>query len=237
MAAMTPRLAAAALTVVAAAVATTVTGCSLAKTPDPVMESKVPPSPDVVRDLVGPGCDAYIRAHPSGRGSVAALAKQSAAAAIASHPDLSQFARAVSGKLNPGVDLTTALSAGRFTIFAPADSAFDKLPPAALTALSEPDSTSALTDLLRAHVVRGEQTPAKLSGSLESLDGDPIAVVAKGDRIRIDGQANVICGGLHTANATLYVIDGILMPPVTEASPSPTDDASAPTEKPSRSDS
>ena len=225
MAAMPPRLAAAALALVAGAAVTSMAGCTLTEAPDPVMESKVPPSPDVVKDLVGPGCDAYVRAHPSGRGSVAALAKQSAAAAIASHPDLTQFARAVDGKLNPGVDLTAAFSGGRFTIFAPADSAFDKLPPAALNALSEPDSTSALTDLLRSHVVRGERTPAKLSGSLETLDGDPIAVVAKGDRIRIDGQANVICGGLHTANATLYVIDGILMPPVTEASPSPTDDA------------
>ena len=227
MAAMTPRLAAAALALVAGTAAMSVAGCTLTKTPDPVIESKVPPSPDVVKDLVGPGCDAYIRAHPSGRGSAAALAKQSAAAAIASHPDLTRFARAIGGKLNPGVHLTAAFNAGRFTIFAPTDAAFGKLPPAALTALGAPDSASALTDLLRSHVIRGERTPAKLSGTLESLDGDPITVVAKGDRIRVDGQANVICGGLHTANATLYVIDGILMPPTTDASPSPTDDASA----------
>ena len=227
MAPMTPRLAAVALALVVGTVATAVAGCTLARTPDSVVESKVPPSPDAVKDLVGPGCDAYLRAHPSGRGSVAALAKQSAAAAIASHPDLTRFARAMGGKLNPGVDLTAAFNAGRFTIFAPADTAFDKLPPTALAALSAPDSARALTDLLRSHVVRGERTPAKLSGALETLDGDPVTVVAKGDRIRVDGQANVICGGLHTANATLYVIDGVLMPSTPDASPSPTDDADA----------
>lgn len=222
MTAMTPRQAVAALALAAVAAA----GCSVVQTPESAIEAKVPPSPNVVQDLVGPGCDAYVRAHPSGRASVTALAKRSAAAAIAAHPDLTQFARAVSGQLNPGVDLTAALNAGRYTIFAPADAAFDKLPPSALTALAAPDSTRALTDLMRAHVVRGELAPTKLSGTLESLDGDPISVVAQGDRIRVDGQANVICGGLHTANATLYLIDGILMPSSNDASPSPSDDTS-----------
>jgi len=225
MTAMTPRLAVVAL----ALAVVTAAGCSVVKTPESARESKVPPSPDVVQDLVGPGCDAYVRAHPSGRGSVTALAKQSAAAAIAANPDLTQFARAVGGQLNPGVDLTATLDAGRYTIFAPADAAFGKLPQSALTALAAPDSARALTDLLRSHVVRGELPPTKLAGTMESLDGDPITVVAKGDRIRIDGQANVICGGLHTANATLYLIDGILMPSSNDASPNSTDDASGPT--------
>lgn len=224
MTAMTPRLAVLAL----ALAAVTAAGCSVVKTPESALESKVPPSPDVVHDLVGPGCDAYVRAHPSGRGSATALTKQSAAAAISAHPDLTQFARAVSGQLNPGVDLTSALNAGRYTIFAPADVAFGKLPPSVLTALAAPDSARALTDLLRSHVVRGELSPTKLSGTLESLDGDPITVVVKGDRIRVGGQANVICGGLHAANATLYLLDGVLMPSDDDASPSPTDDASEP---------
>jgi uncharacterized surface protein with fasciclin (FAS1) repeats len=86
-------------------------------------------------------------------------------------------------------------------------------------------------------VVRGDRTPARLSGKLETLAGEAITVVAKGDRIRVDGQANVICGGIRTANATLYLIDGVLMPPTTDASPSPTDDARDPTDKSSRSDS
>jgi len=211
MAAMSPRVTAAAL-VLAASVA----GCGLAKEPESAVETTVPPAPDVVKQLVGPGCDAYVRAHPTGRGSAAALAKQSVSAAIASHPELTQFARAIGGKLNPGVDLRGAFNAGRYTIFAPVDAAFGKLPPTALAALGASDSAAALTDLLRSHVVRGERTPAKLSGKLESLDGGAITVVAKGDRIRVDGQANVICGGIRTANATLYLIDGILMPPSTD---------------------
>jgi uncharacterized surface protein with fasciclin (FAS1) repeats len=53
-----------------------------------------------------------------------------------------------------------------------------------------------------------------LGGTLETLDGETIRVTSAGDRIRVAGQANVVCGGLHAANATLYLIDTVLMPPV-----------------------
>lgn len=222
MADMTSRVFAAALAVVAVSVA----GCDLTDSPETPIESTAPPSPHVVQDLVGPGCDAYVRDHATGPGSAAGMAKRSAAGALTSHPDLTEFTKAITGKLNPSVDLTAALNAGEYSIFAPADAAFAKLPSSAINALAGPDSTAALTDLLRSHVVKGQHVPDDLSGTLETLDGAPIKVVAKGDRIRVDGQANVICGGLHTVNAALYVIDSVLMPPTTDASPRPTDDAS-----------
>ena len=197
-----------------------IAGCNLTRSPEAAIESTAPPSPGAVRDLVGPGCDAYVQKHPSGRGSVGALARQSAATAIASHPDLTRFAEAISGRLNPKVDLTAELNDGEYTIFAPADSAFAKLPAAALRTLAEPQSAGALTDLLRSHVVKDERMPGALNGRFATLAGGTLAVAGTGDRIRVGGQANVVCGGFRAANATLYVIDGVLMPPAQAASTS-----------------
>jgi uncharacterized surface protein with fasciclin (FAS1) repeats len=219
MAAMTSRALVAMLVVATAIVA----GCDRTAVPASVIESTAPPSSHVVQDLVGPGCDAYVRDHAAGAGSAAAIANQSAATAIASHPDLTEFAKAATGGLNASVDLTAELNAGAYTIFAPTDAAFAKLPRAALTALAAPDSAAALADLLRAHVVRGQHAPDDLT-ELTTVDDEPFTVSVKGDRIRVNGQANVTCGGLHTANATLYLIDGVLMPPTADASPSPTTD-------------
>jgi uncharacterized surface protein with fasciclin (FAS1) repeats len=188
-------------------------GCQLTRDPDPVVEATAPPSPHVVRDLVGPGCDTYVREHASGPGSPAAIAKQPVATAIASLPQLTEFAKAISGGLNSRVDLTARLNAGKFTILAPTDAAFAKLPTAAMRALSGPDSASALTDLLRSHVLEGELAPDALTSDLKALDGSTVVVAASRDRIRIGGQANVVCGGLRTSNATIYLIDGVLMPP------------------------
>lgn len=216
MAAMNSRLLPVALVLVAALAP----GCSLAASPEPAIESAAPPSPHVVRDLVGPGCDAYVRSPASGPGSAAALAQLGAAAAIGSHPQLVEFDRAITGKLNPQVDLAAQLDAGDYTIFAPADSAFAKLPSAALTALGRADSAAALTDLLQSHVIRGQHAPDDLAGEYKTLNDRALEVTVKGDRIRVDGQANVVCGGLRTVNATLYLIDGVLMPPSTNASPS-----------------
>ena len=194
--------------------AATIAGCSVTDSPEPAIESTAPPAAHVMKDLAGPGCDAYIRDHAAGPGSVSAMAKQSAAVAIEDHPQLTEFAKAISGGLNPRVNLANQLGGGEFTIFAPADSAFAKLPSESLRTLADPQSAAALTDLLMSHVVRGERNPSKLSGTLETLDGESIKVVSAGDRIRIDGQANVVCGGLHAGNATLYLIDTVLMPPV-----------------------
>jgi uncharacterized surface protein with fasciclin (FAS1) repeats len=197
-----------------AVVAAVVAGCNVTRSAGPAIESSAPPAAHVLQDLVGPGCDAYLRQHSDGPGSPAAVARQTAAVAIKGHPQLTQFAKAISGGLNPKVSLVGRLDAGDFTIFAPTDSAFAKLPPASLQALAKPGSAGALTDLLMSHVVQGQRSPGKLAGSLETLDEQDLTVTATGDRIRVAGQANVICGGLHAANATLYLIDTVLMPPV-----------------------
>jgi uncharacterized surface protein with fasciclin (FAS1) repeats len=101
-----------------------------------------------------------------------------------------------------------------YTIFAPTDDAFRaKLPNQWTRTLAEPKSAEALTDLLVFHVVEGQLSPSELSGSLKTLGGDTLSVQRDGDRIRLADQANVVCGGLKAANAMIYLIDSVLMPP------------------------
>lgn len=205
----TPRV----LVVGVAITAALVAGCEPAGSPETQIESTAPPSPEAVQKLVGPGCAAYAKRYATGPGSVAVLADQPVATAIADHPVLRLFASAISGELNKRVDLTQELDAGEFTIFAPTDDAFRaKLPKAWTRTLAEPGSADALTELLLFHVVAGRRPPSDLSGSLETRGGEKLSIERDGDRIRIADQANVVCGGLRTANATIYLIDSVLMP-------------------------
>ena len=188
-------------------------GCEPSGSSDAPIESTAPPSPEAVQKLVGPGCAAYAKKFPTGPGSVAALADQPVASAIADHPMLRLFASAISGELNERVDLTQELDAGEFTIFAPTDDAFRaKLPKEWTRTLAEPKSADALTDLLAFHLVVGRRSPSDLSGTLETQGGEKLKIERDGDRIRVADQANVVCGGLRTANATIYLIDSVLMP-------------------------
>ena len=218
----TPRLVAVCFTLAAALLA----GCEPSGSSDEPIESTAPPSPEAVQKLVGPGCPAYAKKYVTGPGSVATLADQSLAAALGDHPMLRLFSSAVSGGLNKKVDLTQELDAGEFTVFAPTDEAFSaKVPKQWARTLAEPASADALTDLLLFHLVVGQSAPSKLSGSLETRGGEKLTIERDGDRIRIADQANVVCGGLRTANATIYLIDSVLMPP-SQATPesSPTAD-------------
>ncbi len=203
-------------------------GCEPSGSSDAPIESTAPPSPEAVQKLVGPGCAAYAKKYVTGPGSVAALADQPLAAALEDHPMLRLFASAVSGGLNKKVDLTQELDAGEFTVFAPTDEAFQaKVPKAWARTLAEPKSADALTDLLLFHLVVGQRSPSELSGSLETRGGEKLTIERDGDRIRIADQANVVCGGLRTANATIYLIASVLMP-TTQATPTATATTLAP---------
>lgn len=201
------------LVVCAAVAAALVAGCEPTRSPESQIESTAPSSPEAVLKLVGPGCAAYAKTYATGPGSVAAMADQPAAAAIGDHPMLRLFASAISGELNERVDLTQELDAGEFTIFAPTDNAFRaKLPKEWTRTLAEPKNADALTDVLSFHLADGRRSPSDLSGSLETQGGEKLSVERDGDRIRIADQANVVCGGLRTANAMIYLIDSVLMP-------------------------
>jgi uncharacterized surface protein with fasciclin (FAS1) repeats len=168
---------------------------------------------DVTADLAGPGCAAYAKQVPNGSGSVAGMAADPVAVAAGNNPLLTTLTAAVSGKLNPKVDLVDTLNGGEFTVFAPVDSAFAKLPKATVELLGTPKGAKALTTVLTYHVVAGQMTPTQIAGkTLKTVEGENLKISGTPDKLRAQ-QANVVCGGVKTANATVYLLDSVLMPP------------------------
>lgn len=160
--------------------------------------------------LVGPGCAEYATKVPSGPGSVSGMAQDPVAVAASNNPMLTTLVSAVSGKLNPQVNLVDTLNGGQFTVFAPIDSAFAKIDPATIESLKTDSAT--LTKILTYHVVSGQIAPSKIAGTHKTVQGADVTVTGSGDTLEV-GNAAVVCGGVRTANATVYMIDTVLMPP------------------------
>ena len=107
----------------------------------------------------------------------------------------------------------TLNSAEDITVFAPANDAFAAMDKATLDAAMA-DPKGLLTKVLTYHVVPGRLTPETLAGTHETLagrhgHGRPAAVTD----FKVNGTAKVVCGNVQTANATVYIIDGVLLPP------------------------
>jgi uncharacterized surface protein with fasciclin (FAS1) repeats len=175
-------------------------------------DAMTPPANAAMADLVGKGCATYAKAVPSGSGSVSGMAQDPVATAASNNPLLKTLVAAVSGQLNPKVNLVDTLNGGQFTVFAPIDSAFKALPKKTVTALSMPKNAALLTSILTYHVLPGQIKPAAIDGMHKTAEGKSLKVTGSGDNIKVNG-ANVVCGGVKTANATVYLIDGVLSPP------------------------
>ena len=167
---------------------------------------------DPAADLVGAGCADYAKAVPDGSGSVAGMAADPVATAASNNPLLKTLVATVSGKFNPKVNLVDTLNGGEFTVFAPVDSAFAKLPKATLKTLSTPKGAKTLQTVLTYHVISGQLAPGEIDGTHKTVQGGSVKVTGSGDNIKVNGSSSVICGGVHTANATVYLIDNVLMP-------------------------
>jgi uncharacterized surface protein with fasciclin (FAS1) repeats len=167
---------------------------------------------DPAADLVGPGCAAYAKQVPSGAGSVSGMAEDPVATAASNNPLLTTLVAAVSGKLNPKVNLVDTLNGGDFTVFAPVDDAFKKIDPATIETLKTDAGAATLTSILTYHVVPGQLAPSDIDGTHKTVEGSDVTVTGSGDSMKVN-DANVICGGVKTANATVYLIDSVLMPP------------------------
>lgn len=165
---------------------------------------------DPAANLVGPGCAAYAEAVPDGDGSIEGMSADPVAVAASNNPMLTTLTAAVSGQLNPEVDLVDTLNGDEFTVFAPVDDAFAALDPATLESLKT--DTATLTSILTYHVVPGQIEPADIAGTHTTVQGADLEVTGEGDMWMVN-DANVICGGVQTANATVYLIDAVLMPP------------------------
>ena len=172
--------------------------------------------------LVGAGCAGYAEKVPTGPGSVEGLAKDPVATAASNSPVLTTLAGALSGKLNPNVNLVDTLNGGEFTVFAPTDDAFAKIDAATIDKLKT--DSELLTSILTYHVVPGQAGPDQVVGEHKTVQGGSVKVTGAGNDLKVD-NAGVVCGGIKTANATLYLIDTVLMPP---AAPAPSSGAMTP---------
>jgi uncharacterized surface protein with fasciclin (FAS1) repeats len=152
----------------------------------------------------GSGCSAV---PASGAGSFTGMATAPVATAASANPVLSTLVTAV--KAAGLVD--TLNSAKSITVFAPANSAFAKLPAATLKSVlaNKPE----LTKILTYHVVSGRVTPAELASGakLKTLEGGTVTPAKMGSSYTVNG-ASVVCGNVQTANATVYIIGSVLMP-------------------------
>ena len=166
---------------------------------------------DPAADLVGPGCAEYAEAVPDGAGSVEGMAEDPVAVAASNNPLLTTLVSAVSGQLNPKVDLVDTLNGDEFTVVAPVDDAFAKLPQETVSSLAKPRNADTLSSVLTYHVVPGQIAPSDISGEQTTVQGAAVEVSGSGDDLKVN-DANVICGGVQTANATVYLIDSVLMP-------------------------
>lgn len=176
----------------------------------PVTSDSMSSSAGAASDLVGSGCAAYAAANPSGAGSVGGMAQAKVAEAATANPLLTSLVAAVSGKLNPKVNLVDTLDGGQFTVFAPVDDAFKKLDAATIDKLKIDDAL--LSKILTYHVIVGQLSPTAVVGTHKTVEGGEVTVTGSGDSLKVN-NSTVICGGVKTANATVYLIDTVLTPP------------------------
>ncbi|WGL51174.1 fasciclin domain-containing protein [Nocardioides sp. BP30] len=150
----------------------------------------------------GPGCSSI---PTSGAGSFDGMVKDPVATAASNNPLLSTLVTAV-GKAGL---VDTLNGADGLTVFAPTNDAFAKLPKATLKKVLA--NKKMLTAILTHHVVAGQLDPTKVVGTQTTLDKDTVTVKGDTNGMTVDG-AKVLCGNIPTANATVYVIDSVLMP-------------------------
>ena len=142
-----------------------------------------------------------------GAGSFVGMATEPVANAASANPLLSTLVAAVTA-----ADLVDTLnSADGITVFAPANPAFDAFSKKQLNGLLKDKET--LTAVLTHHVVAGQLSPDDLAGEHETLNGDMVTVEGSGEDFTVGEEgAAVLCGNVPTANATVYIIDTVLMP-------------------------
>jgi len=157
-----------------------------------------------MNETFGAACSAV---PPDGAGSFDGMAMDPVATAASNNPVLSQLVTLV-GEANLGDTLN---SAEDVTVFAPVNEAIESLPKkTANAAMSDPGGL--LTDVLTYHVVPGRLAPEDLAGTHETLQGSTLEVMGSGEDFTVNGDASVVCGNVQTANATVYIVDGVLIP-------------------------
>ena len=153
----------------------------------------------------GSGCASVPK---SGAGSFTGMSTAPVATAASANPLLSTLVTAVE---KAGL-VDTLNSASGITVFAPDNAAFAKIPAATLSKVLA--NKAELTKILTYHVVAGRYTPAQLAAGtpLKTLEGATVSPSMMGGTYEVN-SADVVCGNVQTANATVYIINTVLMPP------------------------
>lgn len=102
---------------------------------------------------------------------------------------------------------------GPFTVFAPTDEAFAKLPEGTLESLLKPENKSKLIAILTYHVVPGKvmaKDVVKLTEA-KTAQGSAVTIAAKGGKVTVD-NANVVKTDIETSNGVIHVIDAVILP-------------------------
>ncbi|MFF7964739.1 fasciclin domain-containing protein [Streptomyces sp. NPDC007903] len=148
----------------------------------------------------GPGCSALSQK--------ADTAKDKVVDAAAAYPQLSQLvSAAVRAHLTDTLNDKPAV-----TVFAPNNEAFKSLTASQLSSLL--DNEGQLKKVLTYHVVDKQIKPDQLSdGSFTTLEGGKLSTSGSGTDFKVNGKANIVCGNIKAANATIYVVDSVLQPP------------------------
>ncbi|WP_428936413.1 fasciclin domain-containing protein [Streptomyces sp. ACT015] len=142
-----------------------------------------------------------------GAGSFDGMAKDPVATAASNNPALSTLVSAV--KKAGLVD--TLNNAQNITVFAPTNDAFAKIPKETLDKVL--NDKAQLTKILTYHVVGQKLTPKDLEkGSFDTLEKSKLTTSGSGESYTVNDSAKVVCGNVKTANATVYIIDSVLMP-------------------------
>jgi len=150
---------------------------------------------------------------------MAAAAFAAPAASAAPSKDIVQTAKAA-GDFKTLVELVKAAGLAKtlsgdtkYTVFAPTDAAFKKVPKATLTALGK--DKAKLKAVLLYHVVKGKVTAAQVVKltSATTLEGSSVAIKVKGGKVFVGG-AQVVTPDVMASNGVIHVIDKVLIPPM-----------------------
>jgi uncharacterized surface protein with fasciclin (FAS1) repeats len=200
---------AAAVPLIAVALSVTAAACGGATSSPPAASSHAAASAHASAPMheppatIGTDCGMIPTA---GMGSMHAMAMAPVITAASHNPLITTLAAEVKKAGLAG----TLNSAAAITVFAPDNQAFKKLTAHDMSMMS---GMAELAKILKYHVVSGRVTPAELASGmvLKTLEGGQLKTAKMGSTYEVNNAA-VTCGNLHTANATIYIINTVLMP-------------------------
>jgi uncharacterized surface protein with fasciclin (FAS1) repeats len=165
-------------------------------------------------DVFGPACS---KVPTTGKGSLDGMVSDPVGTAASNNPLLKTLTAAVT---KAGLVPTLNKADAHYTVFAPADAAFSAVPKATMSKLLAPAGKAQLTSILTEHVLPMQMNKdgllSKKTVSTVNAKGGDLKIGGSGDNITVTdpsgNTAKVLCGNIPTANATVFVIDKVLMP-------------------------